>query len=260
VTPTHPLRSGLVPAEMLPDVLDGWTGPAFHRGDTDDNRLIPVIVIGEDGFGRPIVSVRPGAPGASYYPTRPERLLMPLARAEVRARVCAVMAVGRRCERCCFSGAEPGTNGERDCSACLGGTGYLRPPTPLHAFLPIAEGGRVESAEGSVGLLACSVERVVAGLGAVVDVLPGWRESPSPTRGILRQQNAYASRGCLVVWAYSPLMQGYQWEAFLPGRSTGTEPTEEAAVAAVRAQALAHGFALREGGGLVVPWVGVERG
>jgi hypothetical protein len=241
---------------MLPDVLAGG---------------VHIVTPWQDGFtARTILlhEIRPGewACGPEnilqhdHMRERIENIHIDLHHWTGRARVCAVMAVGRRCERCCFSGAEPGTNGERDCSACLGGTGYLRPPTPLHAFLPIAEGGRVESAEGSVGLLACSVERVVAGLGAVVDVLPGWRESPSPTRGILRQQNAYASRGCLVVWAYSPLMQGYQWEAFLPGRSTGTEPTEEAAVAAVRAQALAHGFALREGGGLVVPWVGVERG
>jgi hypothetical protein len=250
VTPTHPLRSGLVPAEMLPDVLDGWTGPAFHRGDTDDNRLIPVIVIGEDGFGRPIVSVRPGAPGASYYPTRPERLLMPLARAEVRARVCAVMAVGRRCpcggfgvQRCIGCGALPdetlrcASQENAGCvfgcdKSCCSGTGYLRPPTPLHAFLPVAEGGRVESAEESAVLLACSVAGVLAGVGpvaALVEHCGGehWREvigSVPSGEGI---ENWYGHRS----------MSKGSREAMLLARC-----------------------ALREGGGLVVPWVGVERG
>jgi hypothetical protein len=239
VTPTHPLRSGLVLASVLPDALSEGVRvvhPKFGRG-----------VFLDAASESPVCFDRVGLCAWSHQFLNDDdmaALSIDLHHWTGRARVCAVMAVGRRCpcgglgvQRCIGCGALPdetlrcASQENAGCvfgcdKSCCSGTGHLRPPTPLHAFLPIAEGGRVESAEESVVLLACSVAGVLAGVGpvaALVEHCGGehWREvigSVPSGEGI---ENWYGHRS----------MSKGSREAMLLARC-----------------------ALREGGGLVVPW------
>jgi hypothetical protein len=163
-----------IPANLprFPDMLEGWVGPAFGRAS--DSRLIPVIVMGEDGFGKPIVSVRPGTPGASYMPTRPSELVLDSARPEVRTRLAMLMARGLKCRKCEGSGTRPVGAGGSEVACMRCDDGWLRKPAPIFPLLHIHEGGRVENEAWATALVACSMRRVSAGLPPVAGTLRPW--------------------------------------------------------------------------------------
>ena len=228
-----------VPAEAVPDALDGWSGECEIECGVGVGWLP-----GAAYRGRIIRSLPPWTSGE-----RPVRL--PLTRPEVRQRIATVMGVGVRCPGC----HGDGTDGRAAIAACLAchGTGYLRPPAPARHLLPASELGDLPDALAgeSAGLLACHLAIVLNGGAGLRGVQSAWFPD-SHLDDVWWRGRVGQGEPC------NMLVGVDGWEVIRPGTNpiviaSGPETGPEGMAAADRAALLA-GFALQSADGMLLPW------
>lgn len=238
-----------LPAELLPGVLDGWTGPVL---DLDGK---PCVVIGPwlPRFPTDYVIARAdGAEamsddGPSVSAAPASALRLPLSYPEVQHRICVVLAAGERCDgECCGNGEIEGGRGEPprvDCPSCAG-TGWLRKPAPAWHLLPVALGGTLpnENAWAVPALLDAHARRVLAGKGPMCAVVRPWGQPGS--HAVYMDRPTVAGEGAVQYAPYS--VPNRHWHGWSSGFARGPE-TGEVGKAAADAAALAAGFALLDG-------------
>jgi hypothetical protein len=235
-----------IPATLLPMDLEGvraWYGEA--------RACVVGVTPGGAWLHYGLVGAPERVPVADLAPDlthRSGRYALAVALAAGQACPCG----GKGTERCIGCGSLPAER-RRGChshednpcqygidTSCCNGSGYLRPPADVFRWLPTGEGGQARP-EWSPGLLACSAWRVARGLGPVKGVL-AWRcwGSAGVPEGFTRYQLVEADGSVRYLADV--------------GRRRGSRgaPIDERAERA--REAVAAGYALADGDGLVLPW------
>lgn len=246
------LHAFTVPADSLAGVLEDWIGPC--RVPFNGRRMAGVVAdtSGEGGIGILLLATnrQVWVPNSSLG-----RITLEMDRPESRLQVATVLGRGERCDNCAGNGrTEPGV----DCARCTA-RGYLRLPSPVRHLLDGPLGDLpAEMAGHSAELIACSVARVLVGLGPVAGVLEEWRED----RWTWYRDGL---EGHQRVWVFKTREgvepDGNGWALGRPTKRgpRGPETGALGKSAADRAS-LAAGFAYVEGGMLVAPWPEASNG
>jgi hypothetical protein len=181
-------------------------------------------------------------------------LFLDLTHRSGRYALAVALAAGEKCPRAADVPEEHVSGSPTVCSWCAG-TGYLRPPADVFRWLPTGEGGQTRP-EWSPGLLACSAWRVARGLGSIVGVAGEWtisddcsmRVSPDDEGWVVCYVGPNGNRPASGNWTPG-------WTLYARGRvvACGPETGDLGRSLADRA-ALAAGYALADGDGLVLPW------
>lgn len=247
------LQAGYVPGQLLPDALATWVGPVEFADALVEggDRWVPAMSGGIVEHDRHLLASLNGADGP--YGRRVARIRFSTKRAEVRHRVCVVMAAGLRCM--CDNGNVQTAAGTDECGACYGSgrVGYVRAPAPCWRFLPEHEGGQLPQryAEHAPLLIAAHVAAVTTGRAAVCGLLGEWDPEYD-----CRWSEVGQWRTRSVVGRVERDFEPCGWRFGPPDetpRAQGPELGDEGC-ALGDAAALAWGFALLDNGILRVAW------